>query len=153
MTQDTEAMKVVLGGLLHDIGKFGQRAGAPRSDEMTSTYCPAYPKSKRPTHLHVLYTDYFIEHDLPLPRELEGKRAVLAKIASTHHMPDDTLETLSITIADWLSSGLERIPDEEEKQDFRKAPLKPIFREIFLDAARNANGPLTEEQLAVLSGL
>jgi len=139
MTQDTEVMKVVLGGLLHDIGKFGQRAGAPRSDEMTSTYCPTDPKSKRPTHLHVLYTDYFIENDLPLPGELEGKRAVLAKIASTHHMPDDTLETLSITIADWLSSGLERIPDEEEKQDFRKAPLKPIFREIFLDAARNAD--------------
>jgi len=29
-----EIKNVVLAALLHDIGKFGQRAGAPRSEEM-----------------------------------------------------------------------------------------------------------------------
>ena len=57
MTQDTEIMKVVLGGLLHDIGKFGQRAGAERSEEMTSTYCTTNQYGN-PGYLHVLYTDY-----------------------------------------------------------------------------------------------
>jgi|GEM_PF-5267374 len=30
----SEIKNIVLAALLHDIGKFGQRAGAPRSEEM-----------------------------------------------------------------------------------------------------------------------
>jgi CRISPR/Cas system-associated protein Cas10 (large subunit of type III CRISPR-Cas system) len=30
----TEIKSIILASLLHDIGKFGQRAGAPRSEEM-----------------------------------------------------------------------------------------------------------------------
>jgi len=83
----TEIKSIILASLLHDIGKFGQRAGAPRSEEMALTYCPTNRFGK-PGYLHVLHTDYFIEHDLPLPEELEEKRAVLAKNASTHHSPE-----------------------------------------------------------------
>jgi hypothetical protein len=36
-----EIKDIVLAALLHDIGKFGQRAGSPRSEEMIPTYCPA----------------------------------------------------------------------------------------------------------------
>lgn len=124
--------KVVLGALLHDIGKFGQRARAPRSEEMISTYCPTNKATGKPGYLHVLYTDYFIEYDLPLPKELQAYRSVLAKIASSHHLPDDTLESLSIAVADWLASGLERMGTESGEGGFRKTPLKPIFSEVSL---------------------
>ena len=54
----TEIKSIILASLLHDIGKFGQRAGAPRSEEMIPTYCPANRFGK-PGYLHVLHADYF----------------------------------------------------------------------------------------------
>ena len=128
---------------MHDIGKFGQRAEAAKSSEMTSTYCPTHKKSKRPTHLHVLYTDAFIEHDLILPTELEGSRAVLAKIAATHHLPEDTLASQAISVADCLSSGSDRIGAEEATENFKKARLVPIFQEIALGGKYASRAPLT----------
>ena len=140
--QDIGVKEVILGALLHDIGKFGQRAGAPRSEEMTSTYCPTHFKSKRPTHLHVLYTDAFIEHDLVLPAELEGSRAVLAKISATHHLPEDTLASQAISVADCLSSGSDRLSAEESTENFKKARLVPIFQEIALGGKHVSKAPL-----------
>ena len=57
---DIEIKDIVLGVLSHDIGKFGQRAEASRSEEMTSTYCPTNQRGEA-GYLHVLYTDYFDE--------------------------------------------------------------------------------------------
>ena len=70
---------LVLASIVHDVGKFAQRAGAPSSKDMEDTYCPQ--SAHGGTHRHVLYTDYFVEKDLPLPRDLEGKRSLLARIA------------------------------------------------------------------------
>ena len=140
---DPEIKDIVLAALLHDIGKFGQRAGAGRSEEMTSTYCPTNQYGN-PGYLHVLYTDYFIEHDLPLPHELEGKRAVLSKIAATHHLPEDTLESISIAIADRLSSGLERMEMKEDWENFKESRLVSIFSEVSLgEDKRTSSAPTT----------
>ncbi|MCK4278299.1 MAG: hypothetical protein KAW82_03825 [Desulfurellaceae bacterium] len=54
---DGEQKVVVLAGLLHDIGKFSQRAGGGKSDnEFLMPVCEG-----KPFHWHVLYTDAFIE--------------------------------------------------------------------------------------------
>ncbi len=144
-----EIKNIVLAALLHDVGKFGQRAGGGRSEEMTSTYCPTNQYGN-PGYFHVLYTDYFIERDLPLPDELEGKRSVLAKIASTHHKPEDTLESLSIAIADRLSSGLERMTMEEDWEHFKESRLVPIFSEVSLNDDKGSSEAAKTYDLARL---
>jgi len=56
---------LVLSSLIHDIGKFAQRANRPYSAEMEGEYLTDF--KGRPGHWHTVYTDYFIEKDLPLP--------------------------------------------------------------------------------------
>ncbi len=53
---------VVLGALLHDIGKFMQRAEVELCDlsrNMEEMLCPVY--DGRHSHKHVLWTDHFLE--------------------------------------------------------------------------------------------
>ena len=72
---------LVLASIVHDVGKFAQRAGAPSSKDMEDTYCPQ--SAHGGTHRHVLYTDYFVEKELPLPRDLEGKRISTEAVGMT----------------------------------------------------------------------
>lgn len=124
---------LVLSSLMHDIGKFAQRANRPYSKEMEGEYLTSY-KGKR-GHWHTVYSDYFIENDLPLIAELEESRSLIARVASAHHRPDGkSLAEMSVMIADRLSSGLDRIPDEdhESKVGFRESRLLSIFDEVEL---------------------
>lgn len=129
----TEMEILVLAALLHDIGKFAQRARRPKSASMEGEYCPAY--KGRPSHQHVLYTDHFIENDLPLPPELTPVRSRIARLASAHHKPagDDLLE-LALMRADRLSAGMDRVPQEEEAGDFRSTRLLSSFSQLSLSA-------------------
>ena len=128
-----ELKLLVLSALLHDIGKFAQRANQPYSREMEGEYLTSY--QGRPGHWHTVYSDYFLEKNLPLPSELEGYRSKIARIASAHHKPDEkSLPEMAVTVADRLSSGLDRIADEESesKVGFRESRLLSIFDEIEL---------------------
>lgn len=130
MSEENELL--VLAALLHDIGKFAQRAGAAKSAGMEQEYCKI-DQNGRPTHTHVLYTDAFIEDaHFPLPPELEAKRSKLARLASAHHKPAlDSMEELCIQRADWLSSGGDRIGGEAEG-DYKSARMESIFAKIAL---------------------
>jgi len=124
---------VVLSALMHDIGKFAQRANRPLSKSMEGECLTNY--KGRPGHWHTVYSDYFLENDLPLPEELENSRSVIARTASVHHKPDtENLMEMCITIADRLSSGSDRIEmqDKEGKTGFRESRLISIFDEIEL---------------------
>ena len=78
---------LILAALLHDIGKFGQRAGAERTEALKESYCPVSREGYH-SHVHVLNTDHFIEKILPLPSSLGLKRSEIAKLAANHHKPD-----------------------------------------------------------------
>lgn len=130
---ENELKTLVLAALLHDIGKFAQRARRPYSKEMEGEYLKN--DKGKPTHWHTVYTDYFVEKDLPLPDGLEHSRSLLARVASAHHRPDEkNLLEMSVMIADCLSSGSDRIKDEvaESKGGFRESRLISIFDEIEL---------------------
>ena len=89
----------------------------------------------RPGHWHTVYSDYFLEKDLPLPAELEESRSIIARVASAHHRPDEkSLPEMAVMVADRLSAGLDRITDEEyeSKAGFKESRLLSIFDEIEL---------------------
>ncbi len=128
-----ELEKLVLSAILHDIGKFAQRAKRPLSKQLESDYLPV--RNGRSSHWHALYSDYFIEKDLPLPEKLEGFRPDIARTASIHHNPvEDNLADMCVCIADRLSSGLDRIKKEdiESSAGFRESRLVSVFDEIEL---------------------
>ncbi|MBF0389286.1 MAG: HD domain-containing protein, partial [Desulfamplus sp.] len=135
-------LKILLtGALLHDVGKFAQRAKRLYSKSLIETYLPSYKSTY--SHWHSVYTDHFIENDLPLPEELEDSRSLIARIASAHHKPDSTnLLEMCIHVADCLSAGTDRfkkegLSDEDKEHDkgspnFRQARLISVFDEIEL---------------------
>lgn len=131
----------LLAALLHDIGKFAQRAGAPKSAEQEDMYCPVDQRTGRPSHLHVLYTDYFIEHVLRLPPELEEERSKLARLAASHHKPAAGAHSeQALKNADGLSAGSDRKQGEEAQGDYKTARLLSIFEQVDLQQER----PFTE---------
>ncbi|MDP3286218.1 MAG: hypothetical protein Q8M56_17450, partial [Desulfobacterales bacterium] len=70
---DKDLKMLVLCAMIHDIGKFAQRASQPYSKEMEGEYLTNY--KGKPGHWHTVYTDYFVEKDLPLPREIQEDRS------------------------------------------------------------------------------
>ncbi|NQT53745.1 HD domain-containing protein, partial [bacterium] len=106
--------EIALGALLHDIGKFLQRAHPPgtglseQSRRLQEMACPYW--QGRSSHLHVLYTNEFVSG---LPFLPDGVNLTnVANLATYHHRPD-TLEQRIITEADRLSSAMEREAAED----------------------------------------
>lgn len=129
---EEELQIVLMASLLHDIGKFAQRARRPYSKDLIGEYLPVFKGS--PTHWHAIYTDYFIENDLPLPSEMKELRSEIARKASAHHKPGaNDLEEICINVADSLSAGTDRMQLEgSDYGNFREARLVSIFDEIEL---------------------
>lgn len=138
---DDTVLKVALAGLLHDIGKFMQRAEVPLSSAskgMESSICKSY--HGRYSHRHVLWTNDFFElfagHPL-LGTTLDQDS--IANLAAYHHNSATKLQEI-IQLADCLSSGSERQDDEEvssDRQQYKKARLHAIFDYLHLDDRRN----------------
>ncbi len=140
--------ELLLGCLLHDVGKLLQR-GYPRLEDLTgraldleSTLCPSHKGMY--THKHVLYTNAFFDllqmDGLGFPNGIQARTVEM--IASYHHSPD----ACPIPAAAWLcalgdrySAGMDRREDEETSERsssrtaFRTTPLQCIFDEVILD--------------------
>ena len=122
-----EQQLLILAALLHDTGKFAQRSNAPYSENLAQEYCPGGT-----SHLHVLYTDYFIEKNLPLPPELESERSRLSRMASAHHRADvSSREEKSIQEGDCLSSGNDR-REGESGGTYKSARMESVFSHVHL---------------------
>lgn len=131
-----EYQSVMLAALLHDMGKFMQRAEVELSDisrGMETTLCPMY--EGRSSHKHVLWTDHFFENYASFP--LGFNKSVVGKLSAIHHKPDSALAEI-ITIADRLSSGMDRNTDETDegmgKDAYKRLRLRSIFESVMLDS-------------------
>lgn len=134
--EELEQQLVVVAALLHDIGKFAQRAGAPYSENLMQEFCPGGV-----SHTHVLYTDYLIENHLPLPPELEPFRSRLARMASAHHRADsDSREELCIQNGDRLSSGSDRIEGDSGGTK-ESARMEDVFSQVHLRLQKLDDSP------------
>lgn len=146
-----------IAGLLHDIGKFAQRADgsyyesedlSTQSKELADKICP---KSKAGfyTHQHVIWTNDFLEKfkEKFTNSNLYGKgENNMFNLASYHHSPS-TLEQAIITVADHWSSGIDRntemVSEKIEKQGrykFKSQPIVSIFNELRTSKSPNGIG-------------
>lgn len=130
MNNTEEFYTIVLAGLLHDIGKFWQRAGGTltEEDERLKAYC--CPDNK---YFHVLYSGKFV-------REIfKRKYNLIENLVLYHHYPENAPDNCRrlvkiIQLADWLSSGERRDKTNGDKtEDIGKEPLLSIFSITSID--------------------
>lgn len=117
MEQEKERVwEAALAGLLHDIGKFAQRAG----EETRGEWRDETPETFK--YHHALLTSRFASR-LPAQWKKFGEEAAL------HHQPTTDLSR-RIQIADWLASG-ERIEYEDDSQRESHPPqMLSIFKSV-----------------------
>ncbi len=123
--------RVALAAILHDLGKFAERAGvcagSPQVDANVQLYCPKHEQAGRVwhTHKHAAHTGLAIDHIEPhLPR-IKGADISpfaawgatdaddsLINAAAAHHVPRSALQWIVAT-ADRVASGFERVKFDE----------------------------------------
>ncbi|WP_353683960.1 type III-A CRISPR-associated protein Cas10/Csm1 [Thermodesulfovibrio sp. 3907-1M] len=133
-------LKIALAGMLHDIGKFMERAELKIPQKYIDNNQALYqPKTHwHYTHKHALYTAYFIdemsEYFPSQFTEYSSPKDSIVNLCAKHHRPDsDSPEQIIIQEADCISSGIERREFEEKEESVRKAkeiPLLSIFEDI-----------------------
>ena len=127
--------RIYLAALLHDIGKFYQRADTGNtisskylksSRQLETMFCPVY--AGKYSHKHVLWTAQFIEDFAAVFKNLVGNisdaivasdKDSLINLAAGHHLHKDQLSEFGCIIkeADCLSSGMDRSSDEALKDE------------------------------------
>ncbi len=149
---------VYLAAMLHDIGKFYQRAdtGSVANSNYLSTigknereFCPVYKGQY--THKHVLWTAQFLEDYASVFKNLLNgsditdlsDRNNLINIAAGHHLGKDQLSDLGQIVkeADCLSSGMDResqialADDQDERQwdAFKKKRMVSVMQTVCND--------------------
>lgn len=134
--------QVIYGTLLHDIGKFMQRAEVPCPGLMNETtkqrLCPFDKATGQFTHLHSLWTEHFFDEygDLfPEPAE-RFPEAIdnLANLAAWHHKPSTPAQWV-VTEAERMSSGMDRKPRDIEDEalgrgQYKRAHLRSLFARV-----------------------
>ncbi len=145
--------QLVMSGLLHDIGKIGQRAKIDLSQQtqnMQGDLCPFHASNGGGyfSHQHVLWTNQFLEEYGPILAETTGEDIgiwnQIRDLASFHHVEKDTENPLQAIIqeADCLSSGHDRKDSWDENnasgyKDFRFVPLISIFGKVKLEPKKD----------------
>jgi len=129
MNYMTDRWSLVLGALLHDVGKIGQRAKVPLSSEVRNVehiICPSRAEGGYYSHRHVLWTAEFLSNISWLKRFSKAEHAAIY-----HHRSDDILSSI-VAKADRLASGMERTQDEEggANKTFREQRMRSIFSKV-----------------------
>ena len=127
-----------LAGLLHDVGKLGQRAFqsweglTPECLALKDYICVYNPAGDYWTRLHTLYSCVFCDEAAQFfPAELKLDWNRIRSLAIYHHRPGDDVDYMLMKEADELSSAMERegaVP--YFSGDFRKIRLAPVVNEI-----------------------
>ncbi len=154
---------IALAALLHDIGKFGQRAEIEIGEFDWQNFCPR-DKKDNPTHKHAAYTakilgDFIIEKQKSNEKRVIQANALDGKFidaSAKHHKPETENEWI-VAVADRLASGFERDPfdeynhkvEEEIKTSYKEQQLDHLFakdRKFKLDVFKPDNIFPTDEK-------
>lgn len=120
---------VAVASLLHDIGKFAQRADKKefyrKEDEGLAL---PVAEGGHYSHLHALYTLGFLEKHLGETFDFDIDPCVIARNAAFHHKPETDIQKC-ITLGDWAASGIDRSMQENECLDkqFYEIPIVSVF--------------------------
>ncbi len=129
---------IALAGLLHDIGKFGQRAEIDIDLQSydKNLYCPFF--NGYHSHIHAIYSADFLKRVVskqtdnykPIPALIDGES--FENISARHHKVYDngTAKEWIVAMADRIASGFER--DAFDK--YNKSKEDGNFKEIRLDS-------------------
>ncbi|MBF0785421.1 type III-A CRISPR-associated protein Cas10/Csm1 [Muribacter muris] len=155
--------RVAFSALIHDLGKFAERAKLPilkeTLDAHKTLYCPYNQKMGYHSHIHAAYTGYaldqiesylpdIIKHKTyPFVSKQEGQSLTitdsLINAAAAHHKPETFLQWI-IATADRVASGFERDKFEEynrqeENKNHYQSRLLTLFEQINLSTAKQGN--------------
>ncbi len=128
---------IALGGLLHDVGKFLQRAKREKflfEDEDLNKYLNAWNEQLEDIYKyeHAYFTSVFIKF-LEKGGLIDSKEAEkLINWGARHHNPTDELESVVCQIADWYSSS-----ERETKIRSDINLLHSVFERISLEPAEH----------------
>ena len=134
--------RVALAAMLHDIGKFAERArieiDSGRLDSHKTIYCPFRHEGGYHSHVHAAYSAVVIEdlaQDLPdlvgenvFPFASWGQPGVddsLTNAAARHHAPETFLQWI-IATADRAASGLDREEFDTYNRSIDEKPRKGL---------------------------
>ncbi|MCZ2101491.1 MAG: type III-A CRISPR-associated protein Cas10/Csm1 [Chitinophagales bacterium] len=145
-----ERQRIVLAALLHDIGKFWERADLKydQSEVIKKEFpnkeynhvVPTYPNGN-PMYSHALWTQaFFNKYGIGAHLALDDEKDKnLANLSAKHHRPTNHLEAI-ISLADKWSSSIDRPDEDQEDENFykevkekwgeqfqKKVPLENIF--------------------------
>lgn len=142
--------KIIIAALLHDIGKFFQRAdeyGTYKSNllkqeikNLENVFCPVYKNHY--SHKHVLWTAQFIANNRKqingIFNKINDHQSILQLAASHHNANKNDIGANIIKLADWYSSAIDRTNDEGRKDEedehkwdaFKKKRMYSIFEGI-----------------------
>ncbi|MBK8656803.1 MAG: type III-A CRISPR-associated protein Cas10/Csm1 [Haliscomenobacter sp.] len=143
---------IFLAALLHDIGKFWQRADehgttssrilSPNTKDNVGIYCPQF--NGQYSHKHVLWTAEFLDQNKTSFRTALGDDHFESffKAAVKHHAPDqDDIFQLIVQKADHYASGVDRTKEEGQKDaeaenrwdSFKSVQMVSIFEGLQSD--------------------
>lgn len=148
---ELKRQQIYLAALLHDIGKFYQRADqhglskstllSSETKSLASVFCPT--KDGVQTHKHVIWTAQFFddfkflfEDNIDALGNNPYPRKNIVRWASAHHNPNqESLEECIIQFADHCSSGIDRttkdgLEDETVEYDYEVAKGWDKFKDV-----------------------
>lgn len=160
----TGSCYMAFAALMHDIGKFAERARIPEAsrqerDTSIALYCPAFRGN--PTHIHAAYSAIALETmERLIPAGILGRHSELfgpykhkatpddsvLNAAAKHHRPETFLQWVVAT-ADRLASGFERetfksYNEASEKPNHYATRLWPLLEQIRLEGEEPSEAPL-----------
>lgn len=146
--------RVAFAALVHDIGKFAERAKIDITKETKEKnqhiFCPFNKNDNHFSHTHAAYTGIAIdalEKYLPAikggdtsPFQTDETDDSIIRAAAAHHKPGTYLQQI-IHIADCLSSAFERSDYEQNvpqgEENYIKARLIPLFERINTEESKS----------------
>jgi CRISPR-associated protein Csm1 len=133
MAVENTVFSIAVSSLLHDIGKFAQRADRREYYSAKDEGIILPYEKERFSHQHALYTLGFLEQHLAESFDFKTDLRKIALDAAHHHRPDDEIQ-FCISLGDRLASGLDRSSVQSDSDyKFYEAPLISVLSQVHFE--------------------